>query len=67
MICRHSFAVNTILDAYRTDAIRPRGWRCCPPIWGTSIQPATYWYLQAAPELMASPGSDWSGTSEAGR
>ncbi len=50
---RHSFAVNTILDAYRegVDA-GPRLALLCT--YMGHVDPAnTYWYLQAAPELMA--------------
>ena len=36
---RHSFAVNTLLDAYRTDGDPGSRWRRCPPTWGTSIPP----------------------------
>ena len=53
---RHSFAVNTILDAYRagTDA-GPR--LALLSTYMGHVDPAnTYWYLQAAPELMALAG-----------
>ncbi|MEN3124041.1 tyrosine-type recombinase/integrase [Janibacter sp. LM] len=50
---RHSFAVNTLLDAYRAGA--DVGERL--PVLSTYLghtEPAnTYWYLHAAPELMA--------------
>jgi integrase/recombinase XerD len=53
---RHTFAVNTLLDAYRTDenpAVRL-------PLLSTylgHVHPgSTYWYLQAAPELLALAG-----------
>lgn len=50
---RHSFAVNTLLDAYRSGAdVGPR-----LPLLATYLghaDPAsTYWYLHAAPELLA--------------
>lgn len=50
---RHSFAVNTLLDAYRT-----RGdvgaWLPLLSTYLGHTEPAnTYWYLHAAPELMA--------------
>jgi len=50
---RHSFAVNTLIDWYRTGAeIEPK-----LPILSTYLghanPAATYWYLTAAPELMA--------------
>jgi integrase len=50
---RHSFAVRTLLDAYRTDG------DVAPPLAVLStylghVDPGkTYWYLEAAPELMA--------------
>ncbi len=53
---RHSFAVRTVLDAYRTDAdVTAR-----LPLLSTylgHLHPAnTYWYLSAAPELLALAG-----------
>ena len=52
--CATRFAVNTLLDAYRTTApTSRRGCRCCRPTSGTSTPKHTYWYLQAAPELLA--------------
>ncbi|MFI5091051.1 MAG: tyrosine-type recombinase/integrase [Terriglobales bacterium] len=53
---RHTYAVNTILDAYRagTDA-GPR--LALLSTYLGHVDPAnTYWYLQAAPELMALAG-----------
>jgi integrase/recombinase XerD len=53
---RHSFAVRTLLDAYRTDG------DAAPTVAALStylqhVDPGkTYWYLEAAPELMALPG-----------
>ncbi|HZL49079.1 MAG TPA: tyrosine-type recombinase/integrase [Solirubrobacteraceae bacterium] len=53
---RHTFAVNTLLDAYRSDenpAVRL-------PLLSTylgHVHPgSTYWYLQASPELLALAG-----------
>lgn len=50
---RHSFAVNTLLDAYRSGG-DVGAWL---PVLSTYLghtEPAnTYWYLQAAPELLA--------------
>jgi integrase len=50
---RHSFAVSTLLDWYRTGAdVQAR----LPTLstWLGHVSPAsTYWYLQAAPELLA--------------
>lgn len=53
---RHSFAVKTVLDAYRTNAdVAAR-----LPVLSTylgHVNPAhTYWYLSAAPELLALAG-----------
>jgi len=53
---RHSFAVNTVLDAYRSgDDVHAR-----LPLLSTylgHVSPgSTYWYLQAAPELLALAG-----------
>jgi integrase len=53
---RHAFAVNTILDAYRSgDDVAVR-----LPLLSTylgHVHPgSTYWYLQAAPELLALAG-----------
>ncbi|HEY1296866.1 MAG TPA: tyrosine-type recombinase/integrase [Chloroflexota bacterium] len=53
---RHSFAVRTVLDAYRTDGdVAAR-----LPLLSTylgHLHPAnTYWYLSAAPELLALAG-----------
>lgn len=53
---RHSFAVNTILDGYRSGAdVQAR----LPLLstWLGHVDPAhTYWYLSAAPELLALAG-----------
>lgn len=53
---RHTFAVNTILDAYRTGAdAGPRLAVLCT--YMGHVDPAnTYWYLHAAPELMTLAG-----------
>jgi integrase len=53
---RHTFAVNTVLDAYRAgDDVQAR-----LPLLSTylgHVNPSsTYWYLQAAPELLALAG-----------
>ncbi|MGH8910423.1 MAG: tyrosine-type recombinase/integrase [Egibacteraceae bacterium] len=54
---RHTFAVNTVLDAYRTGA----DVQAVLPLlstWLGHVDPAaTYWYLSAAPELLALAGS----------
>ncbi len=53
---RHSFAVNTILDAYRTGTDAGPCLALLSTYMG-HVDPAnTYWYLQAAPELMALAG-----------
>jgi integrase len=53
---RHSFAVNTILDAYRTGADTGSRLAVLSTYMG-HVDPAnTYWYLQAAPELMELAG-----------
>jgi integrase/recombinase XerD len=54
---RHAFAVNTLLDAYRHDAgdgehIQARIALLCTYL-GHVNPGSTYWYLQAAPELLA--------------
>ena len=50
---RHSFAVCTLLDWYRTDAdvgvLLPR----LSTVLGHVDPASTYWYLEAAPELLA--------------
>jgi integrase len=50
---RHTFAVRTLLDAYRSgDAIGPRIVALSTYL-GHSEPSHTYWYLEAAPELLA--------------
>ena len=54
---RHAFAVNTLLDAYRDDIgdgehIQARIALLCTYL-GHVNPGSTYWYLQAAPELLA--------------
>jgi integrase len=50
---RHSFAVNTLLDAYRTGG-DVGAWLPLLSTYLGHTEPAnTYWYLHAAPELMA--------------
>lgn len=53
---RHSFAVRTLTDAYRTDAdvaaLLPR----LSAYLGHRHPANTYWYLSAAPELLALAG-----------
>jgi integrase len=53
---RHSFAVNTILDAYQAGIDAEHRLALLSTYMG-HVDPAnTYWYLQAAPELMALAG-----------
>lgn len=50
---RHSFAVNTLLDAYRSEG-DVGAWLPLLSTYLGHTEPAnTYWYLHAAPELMA--------------
>jgi integrase len=50
---RHGFAVNTLLDAYRTGADVPALLPLLSTYLGHTEPANTYWYLQAAPELLA--------------
>ena len=49
---RHSFAVATVLDAYRDDADVGRRLALLATYLGHVNPASTYWYLSAAPELM---------------
>ena len=49
---RHSFAVATVLDAYRADEDAGRRLALLATYLGHVNPAATYWYLSAAPELM---------------
>ncbi len=49
---RHSFAVATVLDAYRTDDDAGRRLALLATYLGHVNPASTYWYLSAAPELM---------------
>ena len=53
---RHSFAVRTLLDAYRTDGDAAPKIASLSTYLGHVNPGKTYWYLQAAPELMALAG-----------
>ncbi len=53
---RHTFAVNTILDAYRSDADVQARLPLLSTYLGHVHPGSTYWYLQAAPELLALAG-----------
>jgi integrase len=50
---RHSFAVNTLLDWYRADVNVAARLPLLSAYLGHSEPASTYWYLQAAPELLA--------------
>ena len=49
---RHSFAVNTLLDAYRTDGDPASRLAALSTYLGHVNPGKTYWYLHAAPELL---------------
>jgi integrase len=54
---RHGFAINTILDGYR-DGNEPGNRIALLATYLGHVDPAsTYWYLSAAPELLALAGS----------
>jgi len=50
---RHSFAVNTLLDAYRAGTEIPVRLALLSTYLGHVHPGSTYWYLHAAPELLA--------------
>lgn len=50
---RHTFAVNTLLTAYQTDADPAARLPLLSTYLGHTEPANTYWYLQAAPELLA--------------
>jgi integrase/recombinase XerD len=50
---RHTFAVNTLLDAYRAGTDIPARLALLCTYLGHVNPGSTYWYLQAAPELLA--------------
>lgn len=53
---RHTFAVNTVLDAYRDQADVQARLPLLSTYLGHVDPGSTYWYLQAAPELLALAG-----------
>jgi len=53
---RHTFAVNTVLDAYRDGAEVQARLPLLSTYLGHVNPGSTYWYLQAAPELLALAG-----------
>jgi len=64
---RHTFAVNTVLDAYRSgDDVNAR-LPLLSPYLGHAHPGSTYWYLQAAPELLALAGQRLEDHLEGGR
>jgi integrase len=50
---RHTFAVNTMLDSYRTDGDPAACAAALSTYLGHADPGATYWYLSAAPDLLA--------------
>lgn len=51
---RHTFAVNTMLDAYRDERSDPAATLALLSTWLGHADPTdTYWYLTGTPELMA--------------
>ena len=68
---RHTFAVNTLLDAYRHDdgdgdRIQARIVLLCTYL-GHVNPGSTYWYLQAAPELLALAADRLQGAEDGAR
>jgi integrase len=53
---RHTFAIRTVLDAYRADADVQARLPLLSTYLGHVDPGATYWYLSAAPELLALAG-----------
>jgi integrase len=53
---RHSFAVHTVMEAYRTDANAAARLPLLSTYLGHLHPGNTYWYLSAAPELLALAG-----------
>jgi integrase len=54
---RHSFAVRTVLEAYRTDANAAARLPLLSTYLGHLHPGNTYWYLSAAPELLSLAGN----------
>jgi integrase len=54
---RHSFAVRTVIDGYRNDGDPAGKLSLLSTYLGHTDPSATYWYLSAAPELLALAGS----------
>lgn len=68
---RHTFAVNTLLDAYRDDTgddehVQARIAQLCTYL-GHVNPGSTYWYLQAAPELLQLAAGRLERTEEGAR
>ncbi len=64
---RHTFAVNTVLDAYRDGAEVQARLPLLSTYLGHVNPGSTYWYLQAAPELLALAGQRLERHLEGGR
>lgn len=64
---RHSFAVRTLLDAYRTDGDAAPTVATLSTYLGHVDPGKTYWYLEAAPELMELAGERLERRLGAGR
>lgn len=64
---RHSFAVNTILDGYLTDADVHARLPLLATFLGHADPAHTYWYLSAAPELLGLAGRRLEDYLEDGR
>jgi hypothetical protein len=50
---RHAFAVNALLDAYRDGSDTQQRLTLLSTYLGHANPAASYWYLSAAPELLA--------------
>jgi integrase len=64
---RHSFAVNTALDSYRTGGDMQARLPLLSTYLGHVHPSNTYWYLSAAPELLALAGQRLGDATEDGR
>ncbi|MBA3746544.1 MAG: tyrosine-type recombinase/integrase [Solirubrobacterales bacterium] len=64
---RHTFAVTAILDAYRSDGDVGARLPLLSTYLGHVHPGSTYWYLQAAPELLALAGQRLEGHLQGGR
>jgi hypothetical protein len=64
---RHSFAVRTLIDFYRSDADVAAGIAVLGAYLGHVNPAGTYWYLSASPELMELAAQRLENRSEAPR